>query len=139
MNTMIDFEMVLPEGWVVLPTAPDTDRVRNWAIDRIVKESLPDTLPRDKAEPWRRELRKQLRAATDDAGRHGARWVLLPLKEFHGVGIPGSMLMTILEDQDPQDPERLLASILEDAGPDGTYVELDGAPAARVAAVTRGR
>jgi hypothetical protein len=132
---MIDFELVLPAGWAVLPTAPDTERVRKWAIDRIVTRALPATLPRDRAEPWRRELRKQLTASTDEAGRQGARWVVLPLREFNGTRVPGSLLLTILEDQDPQDPEQLLASILDDAGPAGSCVDVGGATAARISAV----
>jgi hypothetical protein len=132
---VIDFEFILPEGWVVLPTTPETTRLRTYAIDSIIKQYLPDSLPRDSAEPWRRELRKQLLAATDDAERNGARSVVLPLSGFNGVRIPGSLIVTVLEDPDPQDPEQLLASILEDAGSDGTYLEIGGAPAARVAAV----
>ncbi|WP_194894440.1 hypothetical protein [Catenulispora pinisilvae] len=132
---MIDVELVLPAGWAVLPTAPDTERVRKWAIDRIIGRALPPTLPRDRAEPWRRELRKQLTASTDEASRQGARWVVLPLREFNSTRIPGSMLITILEDQDPQDPEQLLASILDDAGPDGSCVDIGGATAARISAV----
>ena len=137
MNPMIDFELVLPEGWVVLPTTPETERLRRWAIDTIIKRFLPATLPRDRAEPWRRELRKQLLAATDDASRNGARSVLLPLGRFNGMTIPGSMIMTVLEDSDPQDPEQLLASILADAGSDGTYLEIGGAPAVRIASVVQ--
>jgi len=129
---MIDVEMVLPAGWAVLPTAPDTERVRAWAINGIIARALPDTLPRDRAEPWRRELRKQLTAGTDEAGRNGARWVVLPLREFNGTRIPGSLLVTILEDQDPQDPEQLLASILDDAGPQGSCVDVGGSTAARI-------
>ena len=132
---MIDFEFILPEGWVVLPTTPETTRLRTWAIDAVIKQYLPDSLPRDSAEPWRRELRKQLLAATDDAERNGARSVVLPLGGYNGARIPGSMIITVLEDPEPQDPERLLASILEDAGAKGTYLEIGGAPAARLAAV----
>jgi hypothetical protein len=134
---VIDFELVLPEGWVVLPTTPDTERARRAAIEEIVRRFLPKTLPRDRAEPWRRELRRQLLAATDDAARNGARSVVLPLSTFNGVRIPGSMLLTLLEDADPQDPERLLASILAEAGPAGSYHEIGGAPAARIAAVVQ--
>lgn len=138
---MIDFELVLPQGWVVLPTTPESTRLRTWAIDSIIKRFLPDSLPRDKAGPWRRELRKQLLAATDDASRNGARSVVLPLSRFNGMRIPGSMIMTVLEDDgspeqvQAQDPEQLLASILDDAGPDGSYLEIGGAPAARVASM----
>ena len=132
---MIDLEFILPEGWVVLPTTPDTTRVRTWAIEAIIKQYVPDSLPRDRAEPWRRELRKQLQATTDDAEQNGARSVVLPLSGFNGVRIPGSLIIAVLEDPDPQDPERLLASLLEDAGSSGTYLEIGGAPAARVAGV----
>jgi len=132
---VIDFEFILPEGWVVLPTTPETTRLRTYAIDAIIKQYLPDSLPRDSAGPWRRELRKQLLATTDDAERNGARSVVLPLGGYNGARIPGSMIITVLEDPEPQDPEQLLASILEDAGSHGTYLEIGGAPAARIAAV----
>jgi hypothetical protein len=132
---VIDFELVVPDGWVVLPTTPTTTRLRAWAIDTVVGHFLPDSLPRDTAEPWRRELRKELVAATDEASAQGARSVLLPLEKFNGLRVPGSMLMTVLEDGASTDPEQLLASILSDAGPDGTYLEIGGAPSVRVAGV----
>lgn len=133
---MIDFELAVPEGWVLIPTTPDTARVRRRVIDRVIRHHLPDTLPRDKAEPWRRMLRRELTEATDDAARHGARSVLLPLREFNGFRLPGSMLMTVLDDGgEPQDPERMVASIVADAGADGTRLTIGGAPAARVASV----
>jgi hypothetical protein len=135
---MIDFELVVPDGWVQLPTTPDTTKLRRRSIDELIRHHLPDSLPRDKAEPWRRMLRRELAEATDEAARQGARGVLLPLREFNGFRLPGSMLMTVLGDGDgdgARDPQRLLASILADAGADGTYLEIGGAPAARVASV----
>jgi hypothetical protein len=134
---VIDFELVLPVGWVVLPTTPDTARLRARAIDTIIKTFLPDSLPRDSAFPWRRELRKQLVAATDDAERSGARSVVLPLSRFNGMRVPGSMIMTVLEDdaQPPPDSGQLLDSILDDAGSAGTEQEIGGARAIRVASV----
>lgn len=133
---MIDFELVIPAGWAQIPTTPETTRLRQKIILDLVRHRLPDTLPRDRAEPWRRLLRKELTEATDEASRQNARSVLLPLQEFNGVKLPGSMLVTVLEeDGDSQDPERLLASILADAGSDGTYLEIDGVPAARIASV----
>jgi hypothetical protein len=133
---MIDFELVVPDGWVQIPTTPDATKLRRRIINDLIRHHLPDSLPRDKAEPWRRMLRKELTEATDEAARQGARSVLLPLQEFNGFRLPGSMLMTVIEDHDDtQDQKRLLASILADAGADGTYLEIGGAPAVRVASV----
>lgn len=133
---MIDFELIVPDGWVQIPTTPDTTKLRRRIINDLIRHHLPDSLPRDKAEPWRRMLRRELTEATDEATRQGARSVLLPLKDFNGVRLPGSMLMTVIEDSDDaQDPKRLVASIVADAGTDGTYLEIGGAAAARVASI----
>jgi hypothetical protein len=133
---VIDFELIVPDGWVQIPTTPDTTRLRRRIIDDVIRHHLPDSLPRDKAGPWRRMLRKELTEATDEAARQSARSVLLPLEEFSGVRLPGSMLVTVVEGEDEtEDPERLLASILADAGTDGTSLEIGGSPAVRVASV----
>jgi hypothetical protein len=133
---MIDFELVVPDGWVQIPTTPETTALRRKVVDGVIRHHLPDSLPRDKAGPWRRMLRKELTEATDEAARQNARSVLLPLAEFSGVRLPGSMLVTVLDGEDgTEDPERLLASILDDAGSAGTYLEIGGAPAARVASL----
>ncbi|MFF7198432.1 hypothetical protein ACIQCJ_32140 [Streptomyces sp. NPDC093221] len=133
---MIDFELVLPDGWVQIPTTPDTTALRRRTVDAVIRHHVPDSLPRDSAGPWRRMLRKELTEATEEAARQNARSVLLPLQEFSGVRLPGSMLVTVLESQDEtEDPEKLLASLLADAGADGTYLEIGGAPAVRVASV----
>jgi hypothetical protein len=130
---MIDFELILPGGWVHIPTTPELTRVREKTIEEIVRTALPDTLPRDKAGPWRRLLRRELVDATDQASRQGARAVVLPVREFHGVRMPGTMVLTVLEDADmPEDPKLVLDAILSDAGADGLALEIGGCPAARV-------
>jgi hypothetical protein len=133
---VIDFELIVPEGWVQIPTAPETAALRRRVVDEIIRRYVPDSLPRDTVGPWRRMLRKELTEATDEASRQGARSVLLPLEEYRGVRLPGSMLVTVIEGDDgAADPEALLASILADAGTEGTYLEIGGAPAVRVASV----
>lgn len=135
---MIDVEFILPSGWVQIPTTPDTVRVRRRVIDELIRYHVPDSLPRDKAGPVRKMLRKELIEATDEAERQNARSVLMPLEEYAGMRLPGSMLVAVLENIDEagtEDSERLLASILADAGDAGTYLEIGGAPAVRVAEV----
>ena len=130
---MIDFELITPEGWVHIPTTPQFSRVRERTINAIVRHALPDTLPRDKAGPWRRMLRKELTEATDEAERQGARAVVLPVQEMHGMRLPGTLLLSLIEDAvEPQDPKQVLDSILADAGSDGTALEIGGCPAARI-------
>ncbi|GAA3183346.1 MULTISPECIES: hypothetical protein [Streptomyces] len=133
---MIDFELLVPDGWVQIPTTAETARVRARVIDELIRHHLPDSLPRDKAGPYRRMLRKELVAATDDASRQGARSVLLPLEEFNGMKMPGSLVVTVIESgNEDEDAEAMLASLLADAGDSGTYLEIDGVPAVRLATV----
>lgn len=133
---MIDFELVIPDGWVQIPTTPDATALRRRIIEDVIRHHLPDSLPRDKAGPWRRMLRKELTEATDEAARQNARSVLLPLQEFSGVRLPGSMLVTVVEAGDgAEDAEGLLASLLADAGADGTALQIGGAAAVRTASV----
>jgi hypothetical protein len=135
---MIDFNLIIPAGWVHVPTTPGLAQVRERSINAIVRQALPDTLPRDKAGPWRRMLRKDLTQATDEAERQGARGLVLPVQEMHGMRLPGSLLLSVIEDSGdasdtpPQDPQQVLAEIVADAGPDGMALEIGGGPAARV-------
>ncbi|GAA2555160.1 hypothetical protein GCM10010435_27140 [Winogradskya consettensis] len=134
---MIDIELVLPAGWAYIPTAPGLARLRERAINGIVRHALPDTLPRDKAGPWRRVLRADLTRATDEAERQGARAVVLPVTEMYGMRLPGTLVLSVIEDEgdDVRDPRQVLDGILADAGTDGTALEVGGCPAARISQV----
>jgi hypothetical protein len=129
---VIDFELIVPDGWAHLPTTPQYARLRERTIDEIVKRALPDTLPRDKAGPWRRMLRKDLTEATADAQRQGARAVVLPVQEMQGLRLPGTLVLTVIEDEEPVGPAQVLESILADAGTDGMALEVGGCPAVRI-------
>jgi hypothetical protein len=135
---VIDFELIMPDGWVHLPTTPESAKLRARTIDALVKARLPDSLPRDKAAPFRKMLTAQLTEATDDAARNGARAVVLPLTEYRdGWRVPGSLLITVLEepDEDAPDPRALIGALLQEAGPDGARIEIGGGPAARITEV----
>jgi hypothetical protein len=133
---MIDFNLIIPGGWVHVPTSPGLSQLRQRSIDAIVRQALPDTLPRDKAGPWRRMLRKDLTEATDEAERQGARGLVLPVQEMHGMRLPGSLLLSVIEDPgQAQDPQQVLSEIVADAGPDGMALEVGGCPAARISKI----
>ncbi|UZN03123.1 hypothetical protein [Cellulomonas sp. S1-8] len=132
---MIDVEVLLPEGWLRVPTTPGTQRVRTRVVEDVVRRFVPESLPRDKAGPWRKELRKQLSAAVEDAEGAGAHSVLLPLTEYGGMRLPGSLLVTVLEDDPTVAAQDLLDDVLADAGDDGVLLDVGGGPAARVETV----
>jgi hypothetical protein len=132
---MIDFELIVPAGWVHIPTTEETSRLRMRIIDEIVTQYVPPTLPRDRAEPWRQHLRKELRAVTADAAQNGARAVLLPLSEFEGTRLPGSLLLAVIEDRSNPDVDRVLGEILDEAGDRGISLEVGRGPAVRVETV----
>jgi hypothetical protein len=133
--TVQDFELMLPEGWAVLPTGPGDRPATDAAIEDLVMTALPADLPRDSAEPWRRELRRHLTHAVDEARDSGARSVGFPVAPLDGVVIPASFCTAVLDDPEPGDPERLLAALLADAGTDGSFQEIGGGPAVRVDSV----
>lgn len=136
---MIDAEVLVPEGWLLVPTAPGTERLRTRIVRAVVQRFVPASLPRDRAEPWRRELARQLQGSVDEAAQAGARSVLLPLAEYGSQRLPGTLLMTVLVD-DPLVPAQvLLDAVLGDAGEDGMLLDVGGGPAARVQAVTDSR
>ena len=125
---MIDFELIVPDGWAHIPTAPEMSRVREQIIRGIVRHALPDTLPRDKAGPWRRMLTRELTEATDEAERQGARAVVLPVQEMAGMRLPGTLLLSVIEDPDESsDPRTVLDSLLADAGTAGMALEIGAA------------
>ncbi|MFI1995899.1 hypothetical protein [Actinoplanes sp. NPDC020271] len=133
---MIDFEVILPDGWAYIPTTPGLARLRKRIIDGIVRQALPDTLPRDKAGPWRRMLHAELTQATDEAERQGARAVVLPTTEMHGMRLPGTLVLSIVEDDGAiPDPRQVLDGLLADAGADGSALDIGGCPAIRISRI----
>ncbi|GAA1625646.1 hypothetical protein [Actinoplanes couchii] len=131
---MIDFELVIPTGWVHIPTLPEYAKLRDRNIEEIIKRALPDTLPRDKAGPWRKMLRKDMVEAAVEAQRQGARGLVMPLTEMQGMRLPGSLLLTVIgaDEGEPEDPTTVLNSVLADAGDNGIALEIGGCPAVRV-------
>lgn len=135
---MIDTEVLVPEGWLLVPTAPGTERLRARLVQAVVQRYVPESLPRDRAEPWRRQLRKQLQASVDEAAAARARSVLLPLAEYGGQRLPGSLLTAVLEDDPQVEAQLLIDGVLADAGEDGVLLDVGGGIAARVQDVVDG-
>lgn len=136
--------ILLPPGWVRFPTGPGQERELGEAIEAVVARALPDDLPRDSAEPYRRmlrdELHKNLAAARDEAD---AGAVYLPTEPVNGVMVPASITEVELVTDAGADPLDVILTVLSDAdGRGGGYdeseaVELDGRPGVRVQLTSR--
>jgi hypothetical protein len=132
------FLMVVPPGWARLP-AQEADRAAlRTAVDAIVAEALPDTLPRDSAEPHREELRRRLVASVVEAGDAGATGVMMPIRPVHGYTPPVSVIESEIEDGSDEDPALVIAGLLADAGAEDGLREVDGGLAARTETTVRG-
>ena len=125
------FVMVLPPGWVRLPSREQDHLALRAKIEEIVAEVLPASLPRDSAEPWRGELRKRLSGVVLDAEEAGASAVYLPISQVDGVVIPASFVESEVDDGGEVDPVEVLAAILGETLTLDGWRTIDGSPAAR--------
>ncbi|TFD85853.1 hypothetical protein E3T61_17160 [Cryobacterium lactosi] len=125
------FVIALPPGWVRLPARPAAERQLRSAIEEIVAETIPASLPRGSAEPWRGELRKRLTHAVVDAGDAGASAVYLPVRAVNGVVVPASFIESEIDLDGEDSPESVIAAIVGDAGWAASRRTVDGAVAAR--------
>lgn len=123
---------LLPPGWARFPTGEGRARELDIAIEEVVARALPDTLPRDKAEPYRHMLRDELRNTLGDARRAGAGAVYLPTERMEGVSIPASITEVEVASDAGSDPLQVVAAVLTDGYEESELVELDGRPGLRV-------
>jgi hypothetical protein len=112
------FLMVVPPGWARLPAREDDRQVLATMVREVIARALPDTLPRDRAEPLRQEMQKRLMATVVEAGDNGATAVYLPVQPVDGFTPPVSIIESEVDDESDQAPEEVIAQLLADALPD---------------------
>lgn len=127
-----EWAMLLPPGWARFPTGEGRARELDEAIEQVVARALPDTLPRDKAEPFRHMLRDELHKTLAEAREAGTGSVYLPTEPMEGVIIPASIAEIELVSDVGADPMRVVAGVLTDGYEESELLELDGRPAVRV-------
>lgn len=124
--------MLLPPGWARFPTGEGQQRELDDAIEQVVARALPDSLPRDSAEPYRHMLRDELHKSLADARDAGTGAVYLPTETMEGVFVPGSIAEIEVVSDAGTDPTQIVTSILSDGYEESDLVELDGRPGIRV-------
>ncbi|MBL0886554.1 hypothetical protein [Myceligenerans indicum] len=125
--------MLLPPGWARFPTGAGRARELDAAIEQVVARALPDTLPRDTAEPHRRLLRDTLHSTLAEAVDAGAGAVYLPTEPLDGVMVPASITEVELVSDAGANPVEVAAGLLTDGYEESDLVELDGRPGVRLA------
>lgn len=136
-STTDAWALLLPAGWVRFPTGPGRARELDAAIEHVVARALPDTLPRDSAEPHRHLMRDTLRGTLAEAVEAGAGAVYLPTEPLNGVIVPASITELELVSDAGADPVEVAAGILADGYETGDLVEVDGRPGVRLAHTER--
>lgn len=124
--------MLLPPGWARFPTGEGLQRELDDAIEQVVARALPDSLPRDKVEPYRHLLRDELHKTLGEAREAGTGAVYLPTEPMEGVLIPASIAEVEVVSDAGTDPTRIVTGILSDGYDESEPVELDGRPGLRV-------
>lgn len=125
--------LLLPSGWARFPTGQGRERELDEAIGQVVARALPDDLPRDRVEPYRRMLRDELHKTLTEAREAGTGAVYLPTEPMEGVIVPASIAEVELVTDAGSDPLQVVTSVLADGYEESDVLEVDGRPAVRVA------
>lgn len=112
------FLMVVPPGWARLPAREEDRQALAATVREVIARALPDSLPRDRAEPLRQEMQKRLMSTVVEAGDNGATAVYLPVQPVDGFTPPVSIIESEVDDESDQAPEEVIAELLADALPD---------------------
>lgn len=124
--------MLLPPGWARFPTGEGRQRELDDAVEQVIARALPDSMPRDKAEPYRRMLRDDLHKTLTESKEAGTGAVYLPTEPMEGVFVPASISEVEIVSDAGQDPLRVATSILADGYEQSDLILLDDRPAVRV-------
>lgn len=116
----VEFDMVLPPGWVRIPIArADED------FATIIRDAVAQ-VPPEKAAPVRTFLEAQIRTAIEAAREQATVEFILPLAPVLGIPIPASITVTTLTPpgSETRGPQEILVAMAGRG--DATAIEIDG-------------
>ena len=127
------WELMLPPGWITLPT--DREAARG-AVKALVGRPLGH-LPRDRVATARRQLERELRQLLAQARDAGARSVHAHFGLVRGLPVTATCTVTLVEGG--VDDPRLIAQLGAGLAADETVVEIDVRPLVGLPAIRRRR
>lgn len=134
---MSTYSIVQIPGWENLSLHPRDQRGLEQRIAELAHGTVPDTVPRDRATPFREEVRKELNRLTSQARASGAALLCLPTARLGDTAVPASYTVSEWRDTEPGDvaPASLLDALASARAAGGTarvsQVQIDGQPALR--------
>lgn len=130
---MTAYSIVDIPGWEHLPLddASTADVTRR--IAELAHQSVPEEVPRDRATPFREEVRKHLTRLVAEAREAGAGLVCLPTSRTGDTAVAASYTVTEWVDPDPSevDPQEVVTVLAERSDATATVTAVDGQPALR--------
>lgn len=122
---------MLPSGWARFPLGRQRVEELEAAIEDVISRALPEDLPWDSAEPYRRMLRKELGNSITQAQDADANAIYLPVAKAAGMIVPASIVEAEFTSPAGEDPFDPLTSLLLEVEADQKVVEVDGRPGIR--------
>lgn len=130
---MTAYSIVDIPGWEHLPLDDASAPGVAARIRELAERSVPAEVPRDRATPFRAEVRKHLTRLVDQAREAGAGLVCLPTERTGDTAVPASYTVTEWSDPTTADasPDDVVAALAERSDGGASVVDVDGQPALR--------
>lgn len=134
---MSTYSIVQIPGWENLSLHMRDSRDLDRRIGELAHGTVPASVPRDTATPFRQEVKKELTRLVDQARAAGAGLLSLPTQRVGGCAVPASYTVSEWRDTEPGDPgaAAVLDALVDSRRAAGVanvaIVDVDGQPALR--------
>lgn len=130
---MSAYSIVQIPGWETLSLHPRDHSALERRLGELAHGAVPAAVPRDRATPFRMEVRKELVRVVEQAQSAGAGLLALPVEPVDGRAVPASYSVSEWRDPEPDDvaPADLLQAIAAASAARTRIVDVDGQPALR--------
>ncbi len=129
---MTEYTIVGIPGWETLRLNNAERAECDRRISQLVRQAVPDHLPRDRATPFRKELQRHFARLVEEARMAGASLICLPTQKMGDIAVPASY--TVAEWQDSQatlGPDSMFSQLQQGSEGNVSLAHVDGQPALR--------
>lgn len=129
---MSAYSIVGIPGWESLSLRAVDRTTCERRLGELAHGSVPEEVPRDRATPFRQEVRKHLERLVEQARSSGADLLCLPTQRMGDLAVPASYTVAEwLDSEERTNPEVLLGEMARRSEGVATLVQVDGQPALR--------
>lgn len=130
---MSSYSIVEIPGWEQISLDPADDAATERRIAELAHGTVPESVPRDTATPFREEVRKHLERVALSARSSGAGILCIPVEQVAGQPVPATYTVGEWSDSLVAGiaSEELLEAMVETADGEASIAVIDGQPALR--------